>query len=159
MKKTILERAIRLKCESPEARLIPECRLEYPDGSICRSDFLYVTPSGYITEFEIKVNRQDWENDKTKTKWTAGFPDFISKFIYVVPAGLETPPWIVDWAGIWHVTPNKHLPHVEVFKKPRIISSKKATGQLLELWLSKFYQLYWNEKDAAHIAELSHASH
>jgi len=66
------------------------------------SDLLVITPSGYVTEVEIKVNKYDLINDKNKKKWQLlGWRRKLKRFYFVIPYDLlhyiENIP---DFAGI-----------------------------------------------------------
>lgn len=124
--------------------LIPECRIKY-QGGYCRADFLMITPALYATEIEIKVSRVDWENDRTKTKWSEPLPSFLRHFVYLTPEGLEIPDWISDVAGVWRINA---IGVVKVERKPKIISEHKVTPAEFDRLKNEanFYRRFWSAR-------------
>lgn len=66
--------------------VVPEFSL---DGSYTdRADMISISPSGYATEYEIKVSTDDWREDARKVKWAVDPSTgnaLVSRFFYVVP--------------------------------------------------------------------------
>lgn len=77
------------------------------------ADLLVCSKAGYLTEIEIKVDRQDWRNDKKKDKFKLNYSGapahgwgFIKQFYYAVPLPLAEA-WkemeIPDYAGVYGI--------------------------------------------------------
>jgi len=134
--------------------LIPNISMGYGEA-----DFLSITKSGYVTEFEIKISRSDFAADKKKTikhetykkvfnntplicwyngkeKTKKGVPNY---FIYIVPDyfNIETLK-VPEYAGLWVIDTERNNHYSCGFKcekiPPRIHKDK--------------FQLYWLNKIA-----------
>lgn len=72
-----------------------------------RADLAVITPSMYVTEYEIKVSLADWNADRDKAKWASDHRKYIKHFFYAIPETLEKkiPDWLPPEAGIVMVSP------------------------------------------------------
>lgn len=77
------------------------------------SDLLYVSNTGYLSEFEIKLTKSDFRADAKKFKHHyLGTPNSgLKEFWYVVPTGLVDIEDVPDHAGLMYVEPRPgHYP-------------------------------------------------
>lgn len=127
----------------------PKYRLENLYVFNWESDLLFLTPSGYWYEIEIKVSRSDFFNDANKMargrrkSEVLADPNSIGPnyFYYAVPKDLITLDEIPDHAGLIEVD----LTWSEVKKAPRL----KGKIELNQARLAdKFYYNWKNEKVA-----------
>lgn len=78
------------------------------------SDLLVLTPSGYLTEVEVKTDYSDWKNDHLKDKWGTLNKDrywrYVKRFYYAVPEALfvKGPPPIPAHTGVLVLKHNAH---------------------------------------------------
>ncbi len=65
------------------------------------ADIVFVSRAGYLTEFEIKTSRADWNADQHKAKWGRLRPN-VARFFYAVPAELaaDIPSWVPSHIGV-----------------------------------------------------------
>lgn len=143
-----VERALRNHIGFAEHLLIPEAgvKLYGPKGKYIgeyRADYMKVSPSGFCTEFEVKISRSDWKADLTKLKWTA-MPGWVKQFIYVVPESLGIPEWVPPFAGVWFVKIRHGMMYIEVARTPKIIGKEKVPEAVKAKWLHNLYYRFWN---------------
>jgi len=158
----LVEAAIRRHVNHRENTLIPEAEIRWRIGSRAgnyRADFVTVTGAGYATELEVKVSLADWRNDLSKPKWV-GMPDWITRFVYVVPEDLGIPEWVPAKAGIWHVVPAVTDPYynpaleirkpdgyqIVVARAPHVLGRTKLPNAVLGTWLRNLYYRYWAQR-------------
>ncbi len=110
-----------------------------------RADYMCVNPIGYGTEIEVKVSMSDWKADLKKGKW-GGMPDWVVRFIYLVPEHLGIPDWVPEQAGIWHLyqPPGSSGLKIKVARAPKRIGKTKVPVEIMERWMVNFYYRYWN---------------
>jgi hypothetical protein len=140
--------------------LIPEASIRYGIGSTrgeYRADFVMITRAGYATELEVKVSHADWRKDLSKPKWV-GMPDWITRFVYVVPEQLGIPEWVPAQAGVWHVRPRPPRYaawegptrpeglEVIVARAPHVLGREKLPNAVLGTWLRNLYYRYWDQR-------------
>ncbi len=105
------------------------CGLPNVGYAIGEADWLEVTRSGYVYDYEIKVSRRDFKADfrKRKHKRLKDGPSarrqIIPKlFYFVTPVGLVREHEVPDYAGLievaWHDGQNAKEPYCRVVKKP-----------------------------------------
>ena len=96
------------------------------------SDCLYITKSGYLWEFEVKVTRSDFFADAAKeTKHRALLNGSgPARFYYVCPEGLITPDECPPHAGLLFATWNEKWKHW----RARVVreSPRSKTNQIPE---------------------------
>lgn len=74
-------------------------------------DVAVLTRAGYLWEYEIKVDQQDWNTDNRKDvprdprrMGPLGRPTrnlkYVKRFHYVYAHGLRCPDWVPEWAGL-----------------------------------------------------------
>lgn len=166
----LVETAIRRHVDHRANLLIPEAAVRYRSGthvdwkgaahpqfSDYRADFMLVTKAGYGTELEVKVSRGDWKADLAKPKWAA-MPEWITRFIYVVPADLDIPEFVPPSAGVWHVLPDRMrrqypTPHevvdglcIQVVRAPHVLGREKVPQPVIDRWMQSFYYRYWDQR-------------
>lgn len=130
-----------------QTKLIPEFEV---DGGRC--DLVQISRADYITEFEIKISRADWNADRDKAKWTTPRPH-IARFFYVVPKSLvepveRIPDWLPDYAGILVVSGDGvGFDQVRELRAARRRPAVKAPPELLQRGLEAFYYRYWRHED------------
>lgn len=111
------------------------------------SDFIAVTNSGYIREYEIKLSLSDFYNDSRKSdgdgKTKYGLLEsgkLSTEFTYVFPEGLIPYDKIPLWAGIIEVTKSFNFNYI---RQPKRLNKTKITeGQIKTICLSLHYR-YW----------------
>lgn len=139
--------------------MVPEAVVTYKTGQVSEwggwemqanymADIMWVTRSNYATEIEIKTSLSDWRADAKKGKWR-GMPDWISRFIYVVPTELGIPDFVPAFAGVWHVglaqwSCNTNV--VSVARAPRKIGKEKVPADVIDLWYRHLHCRYWHQK-------------
>ncbi|MBW9102923.1 hypothetical protein [Paraburkholderia phenoliruptrix] len=159
----LVEAAIRRHVDPRGANtLIPEAEIRYGVGStrgVYRADFMMITRSNYATELEVKVSLADWRKDLSKPKWV-GMPDWITRFIYVVPEQLGIPEWVPAHAGVWHLVPSVVDPYynpalesrrpdgyqIIVARAPHVLGRQKLPAAVLGTWLRNLYYRYWEQR-------------
>jgi hypothetical protein len=118
-----------------------------------------ITRASYATELEVKVSLADWRKDLSKPKWV-GMPDWITRFIYVVPKQLGIPEWVPAHAGVWHVVPAVTDPYynsalesrrpdgyqIVVVRAPHVLGRTKLPNAVLGTWLRRLYYRYWDQR-------------
>jgi len=135
----LTESAIRDKLERylpPRYIALPNCHFNGWEA-----DYLTITSSYFMTEYEIKVSRKDFLGDvKSKpykhlllsegiTHYTTGDSSiwtFLTRvklpnyFYYVVPAGLADRSEVPEYAGLIYIQPESYPTVKEIKKAPRI---------------------------------------
>lgn len=142
MQKEFIELALIKKCNWFSNTLVPEVEITYPDA-VCRADMLRISASGYVTEFEIKCSRQDWENDRNKAKWRHGLRPYIKRFIYVVPNLLKEPEWVPSKVGIWRVDDEGTI---TVTREGDVLGTDRVPNEKIREWKNNFYYRYWDAR-------------
>lgn len=155
----LVEAAIRRHVDHRANMLIPEASIRYGLGGKVgeyRADFMMITRAGYGTELEVKVSRADWRADLTKEKWV-GMPNWVTRFIYVVPAALGIPDFVPAHAGVWHVRP-RPAPfayegpmrpsgfEIVVVRAPGLLGREKVPQVVIGTWLRNLYYRYWEKR-------------
>lgn len=153
----LVEAAIRRHVDHRRNILIPEAAVRYPHprGGFdeYRADFVMVSQSDYATELEVKVSLGDWRRDLSKPKLVR-MPDWITRFIYVVPEQLGIPEWVPLWAGVWHVRPARvdyfsTRPdgfEIVVARAPHVRGRVKIPGAVVGHWHRNLYYRYWEQR-------------
>lgn len=127
-------------------------------------DILKLTKSGLLYEYEVKISRNDFKNDKLKKKryvnenghWifnketkhdeiSAG--KRINYFSYVVPMDLIGVDDIPEWCGLIYVGENiidgRSYLFLRTVKKPKRLTSSKITlDETLFLYKSIYYRYH-----------------
>jgi hypothetical protein len=116
------------------------------------ADLLVITPNDYATEVEIKVSKSDWKNDAQKRKWSAGLPDWICRFIYVVPEKLGIPDWVTPKCGVLHATEGRNGISLKVARGPGRFGFVKVPAKTKAYLLNCAYQRYWQQR-IGHLTE------
>ncbi len=93
------------------------------------ADILSINKTAFLHEFELKISRQDFLKDKSKTKWQ--FYESNSKyspnyFWYVCPKDMIDANEIKDYQGLIYYEKSG----VYEIKKPKRISSKKCNKRI-----------------------------
>ncbi|WP_069267394.1 hypothetical protein [Paraburkholderia nodosa] len=160
----LVDAAIRRHVDHRANLLIPEASVRYSLGARgrgfgeYRADFVMVTRAGYATELEVKVSLADWRKDLSKPKWV-GMPDWITRFVYVVPEQLGIPDWVPAHAGVWHVFPTlvgaqdawngPHRPDgygIVVKRAPHVLGREKVPAAVIGTWHKNLYYRYWDQR-------------
>jgi hypothetical protein len=157
----LVEAAIRRHVDHRRNILIPEASIRFGVGSArgeYRADYIMVSQASYATELEVKVSVADWRRDLAKPK-LVGMPDWITRFVYVVPEALGLPEWVPAWAGIWHVVPalvghydfHQTRPRADgyaiVVKRPPCVRGReKLPNAVLGTWYRNLYYRYWEQR-------------
>lgn len=158
----LVEAAIRRHVDHRRNILIPEANVRgpHPRGGFdeYRADFVMVTQAGYATELEVKVSLADWRRDLAKPKWVT-MPDWITRFVYVVPEHLGLPEWVPEHAGVWHVVPvlvgdyfgHERRPATDgysiiVKRAPHVHGRTKIPNAVLGTWYRNLYYRYWEQR-------------
>ncbi|MFA5300687.1 MAG: hypothetical protein WC389_21065 [Lutibacter sp.] len=124
------------------------------------ADFIAVTNSGYIREFEIKLSLSDFYNDARKVnKYTQETKyDFLlsgkgpCEFYYMFPEGLIPKEKIPEWAGIANplqVRYGKHGSYYDVWEyRIRRISKRLNKNKITDIQKNtifrSLYHRYWD---------------
>ena len=154
-----VEQAIRKHINPFQQTLIPECSVRcdmgdklskngkrrYSVAHDYKADFITMSVAGYATEIEVKTSRADWRADLEKAKWSA-MPDYISRFIYVVPEALGLPDFVPEFAGVWHIVQHGKALKVVLIRAPKRIGKEKVPEKVKTKWMSVFYHRYWNQR-------------
>lgn len=120
------------------------------------SDLIYISKSGYVTEYEIKISKSDFKADKKKEykhqKLNSHDPFKPKYFWYVCPPNIIDAQDIPDYAGLIYcdslaydeVTYSSLRDNVKIIKEaPRLRSDKITDQKLLDI-LKKGNTKYWN---------------
>ncbi|MFP3277482.1 MAG: hypothetical protein RXR52_42270, partial [Paraburkholderia sp.] len=111
------------------------------------------------TELEVKVSRADWRADLSKPKWR-DMPDWVTRFIYVVPEDLGIPDFVPELAGVWHVVPrvvtlDKYSDEerrgtdgyeIVLARAPKLLGREKVPPAVVAKWMKNFYYCYWDQR-------------
>lgn len=155
----LVEAAIRRHVDHRANTLIPEAPIRIGRYGEYRADFLMVTAAGYGTELEVKVSRADWRADLSKPKWR-DMPDWVTRFIYVVPEDLGIPDFVPELAGVWHVVPrvvtlDKYSDEerqgadgyeIVLARAPKLLGREKVPPAVVAKWMKNFYYRYWDQR-------------
>lgn len=94
------------------------------------ADMLYISHSGYSTEYEIKISRSDFKADKKKTIGFFTKEEYlragksINYFYYVTPKGLLKLDELPDYAGLIEIGDSYY--DVNYIKNPKRLRKEKA---------------------------------
>lgn len=153
----LVEAAIRRHVDHRRNILIPEANVRYahPRGGFdeYRADFVMVSQADYATELEVKVSLADWRRDLSKPKLVC-MPDWVTRFVYVVPEQLGIPEWAPRWAGVWHVKPTRvdHFStrpdgfEIVVARAPHVRGRVKIPNAVIGHWYRNLYYRYWEQR-------------
>ena len=120
-----------------------------------------LTRAGYLWEFEIKINQQDWNRDNRKDQasgpafWQRPTRDFsgVKRFYYVYKEGLVCPDWVPEWVGLMEArykTLNGRcyiVLHKEREAKDRNVEKVKPEDR--EAMLRSIYHRFWKSQAEA----------
>lgn len=120
------------------------------------SDALYVSKSGYVHEFEIKISRSDFLRDKNKYLRHKKIPSGQGPtfFYYVCPPDLISPGEIPEYAGLaypiierpyYRGDPDKTMT-LNIIKHPPRQTSKPLTEKQWREIANKSSNRYWSLK-------------
>lgn len=111
------------------------------------ADLVYLTKSGYSTEFEIKISRSDFFNDKNKTCGNLTKAEFLQEgkstnyFYYVVPKGLVRLEEVPEYAGLIEIDFSRSWGYVNYTKDaPKL--RKEKTEWIKQKIYEKAYSRY-----------------
>lgn len=133
-------------------------------------DIFEVSPSGYLTEIELKLTRSDFFGDKDKARrkrdylYKHGDPrayktqkkyDFlergerVNRFFYLIPEGMVTEAEVPDWAGLITFKPYDAWGRVEfgfrtIKNAKRLSDIKYGEKHLLKLLESTYYRYHFD---------------
>jgi hypothetical protein len=149
-------RAVGRRVQWMSGLLVPEAVVSYVTGFNERwnyeiseqylADLMWVTPNGYATEFEIKVSRSDWLADKKKGKW-GRLPNWLTRFVYVVPAELGVPDFVPPECGVWHYTASTYYhAEINVARAPKRIGTAKVPDKVRERWMRHLHCRFWYQR-------------
>lgn len=158
----LVEAALRRHVDHHANTLIPEAEVMWAalgKRGIYRADFMSISRAGYGTEFEVKVSLADWRRDLAKPK-LLNMPDWVSRFVYVVPEVLGVPDFAPAWSGVWHVVPrivtlDKYTDEerqgadgyeIVQARAPRARGNSKVPRVVVDRWMQSFYYRYWNQR-------------
>lgn len=115
-----------------------------------RCDLLFITRSGYATEYEIKVTAADWKRDAAKWKWKSSERESVARFFYVVPVDLlESPPEILPaGCGVISVSRSTRggFPIAREVTPARRFTSKPVPVETRNWLLACALSRYWSSK-------------
>jgi len=110
-------------------------------------DFIDVTNSGYIKEYEIKINKSDFYNDKKKQMKHFNLKNRIGKipsqFWYVIYGFELDIDEVPEYAGLLKVVKGHRYGIEEVKKAPRLSKEKITEDQKAALVRAIYYR-YWS---------------
>lgn len=118
------------------------------------SDFIEVTKSGYIREYEIKMSLSDFYNDSKKTHWNGKSKyellldgKLSAEFNYVFPHGLIPFDKIPDWAGIiqarnFNQDGRKYVVLTRE-RAPKKLHKNKITNSQIQTLCTSLHYRYW----------------
>lgn len=149
----LVEAAIRRHVDHRANVLIPEATIRSTTGAEYRADFIMVSKASFATELEVKISIGDWRKDLSKPKWVS-MPDWITRFIYVVPEQLGMPAWVPAQAGIWHVKAARvdHFStqpdgyEIVVARAPHVLGRQKVSEAVVARWHRNLYYRYWEQR-------------
>lgn len=115
------------------------------------SDFVCITESGYLWEFEIKITKADWKADALKSRsYNPG--NSPARFYYAVPESLcvdGIPEWVDPTAGVvtfenWEIKRGDDYPHtMRWLRQAKVRHKNKAPPALKAELCRKVYARYW----------------
>lgn len=110
-----------------------------------RADFVTVSPSGYATEYEIKVTMSDWNADRDKAKWKSHERKFVKRMFYAVPAELadRIPAWVPESTGIIKVWAGVDRDEIDYVRQARDLKAEKLPEGYQRSILRSGYFRYW----------------
>ena len=150
------------------------------------SDFLSVTKTGFMHEYEIKISRSDFKNDakkidkheklttgqidvyKTRRNWNPDFKEVKMMprlrpncFWYVCPENMIALDELPDHAGLMYVTqPNQYgNSYVTEVKRATKLHKEPITVTQTHKLANAFYWRYWryrNQMDAKDVEAMEH---
>ena len=104
------------------------------------SDVLSLNKGGYISEFEVKINRSDFTVDKNKRKfgyYNRGIHELMpNRFYYVCPDNLISPEEIPSFSGLIYYNESGELQTIK--RAPLIHRIKHDRGRII----GKFIRLF-----------------
>ena len=107
-------------------------------------DLLVVSPSGYATEYEVKLTLADWRSDVNKPKWRAKDRKHVTSFYYVVPVQLIAQQHLVEMqsgAGLLSWDGDRFDTHVEARRTPY-----KLTMDQRRVLDNSMYYRFWQQR-------------
>lgn len=117
------------------------------------SDLLALTPSDYITEYEVKRTRSDFNKDRTKERHRLLLEQQAStnehsgsvpaRFFYATPPCLVDADDVPPYAGLVYVTPNGTR---EIASAPRLTKSKARARHKTKLAKSLMWDAWAGKK-------------
>ncbi len=113
-----------------------------------RSDLIFVTPSGYATEVEMKISVTDWNADQKKRDWSTP-PKYVKNFYYAVPETLENqiPAWIPEYAGIIVVRDGGlGWDRCDIVRQAKAQKCEKLPAGHLKQMVENCYYRYWRQQ-------------
>jgi hypothetical protein len=108
------------------------------------ADILSVTKTAFLHEFEIKISKSDFNNDKHKNKWQwyEGVNKYCPNYFwYVCPEDLIKLDEIKDYQGLAYVVKGK----LEIIKSPKRIMSKKCNMRIYRSMIRSLTHKLLNE--------------
>lgn len=115
-----------------------------------RADLVFVSKAGYLTEFEIKISRADWNADRHKIKWSKPRPS-VTRFFYAVPATLATEPpdWLPEHVGLVAIDLGESgIPHAHELRAARRLRSRPVSDAFRQQINSSAYYRFWRAEFA-----------
>jgi len=76
-------------------------------------------------------------------------PQWISRFIYVVPQSLGIPDFVYEMAGVWHYAPRHdgdYRGHITIARAPRKIGKEKVPESVKRMWLLHLHCRFWHQR-------------
>jgi hypothetical protein len=133
-------------CISSNLFVVPNASIWYWEA-----DLIHVTPSGFATEWEIKLSRSDYRADfkkQFKHQILSGEhqPDCGPKyFYYACPAGLIRPNELPKYAGLFYIYDGHELPRL-IIPAPRRKVKPMTDKQKIRLY-EKGLRRYWSTQE------------
>lgn len=117
------------------------------------SDYIKITGSGYIYEYEIKMSKQDFKkdfekynyfaNNKKKHDMILSGESGLKGFSFVVPENLISIDEIPQYSGLYYIVKSdRNTFSVNCVKEPPILKAKKIDDKKREQLLMKTYYKY-----------------
>lgn len=109
-----------------------------------QADLVFISPSGYLTEVEIKCAYSDWEADLYKAKWRQPRPH-VARFFYAVTPQLaeRVPTWLQPEWGLLVVHPARY-DYVKVLREAvRRPNALKVPPTTVAHMHARSYVRYW----------------
>lgn len=113
------------------------------------SDFVRITPAGFLTEWEIKVSRSDFRADfkKVDKHRSIAAGEWWKHFWYIAPRGIIPLDEIPEYAGLIECVTKTgdmyHKPRLIVLKKAPSLNGKKiGANQQQRIYKSAYYKYF-----------------